>query len=362
MKHVRTTQKTIAVKLGISQRAVSKALKGESDISENTKNLVLKTAKELGYTPNHLARSLIDGKSRIIGVIMPRSQGLYFFKLWEAIEDAITTAGYTPLMLRSGGDDKKVEDSVFQLLIQYQAEGLIVMPHYDDWRKEFFEKYLHDNGKVVFIGKSNVADSCCVYNDDYRGARAGVEYLRDLGHQHIGFVGLAKQGIWSTEQRYAGYCDELANQREATRDDCYIPVDKISLNANVLRDALDAFPETTALFCQTDKLALEVFHICKKIGRSVPDDLSILGCNNNFHYPDDLCMPLTTVAHQPELLGKTAVSRIIAMIKGDEVPLESPIGHKLIIRKSTLRNAHADNRWERSATCVRDFAKSVAIL
>ena len=335
MKHARTSQKTIANKLGISQRAVSKALNGESDISENTKNLVLKTAKELGYTPNHLARSLIDGKSRIIGVVMPRSQGLFFFKLWETIEDEIIAAGYTPLMLRSGGEDEKVENSVFHLLIQYQAEGLIVLPHYDDWRKEFFEKYLHDNGKVVFIGKSNVADSCCVYNDDYNGARAGVKYLHELGHRHIGFVGLVKQGTWSTEKRYAGYCDELANQREVIRDDYFIQVDKNSLNANMLRNALDAFPEITALFCQTDKLALELFHICEEIGRSVPDALSILGCSNNFHYPDDLCMPLSTVGHQPELLGKTAVSRIIAMIKGSKVPLDSQIGHELIIRKST---------------------------
>lgn len=331
----RVNQSIIAKKIGISQRAVSKALNGEKDISEKTRLKVFEIAEKMRYRPNRLARSLIEGKSKIIGVVMPRAQGLYFYSLWQEIEDEIFKAGYTPLMLR-GGYDEKTDEAIFQLILQYQAEGLIVIPRSKNWRKDFFEDYQKDHGNVVFIGQTNIQSACCVYNDDYSGTRLAVNYLVGLGHRKIAYVGPADRKMYYNRMRYDGYVDELTNQGIKINRRYFIDFD-LRDDMNLLIENLRSLPEITAVLCQSDKIALNVFHACQAIDLSIPEDVSIMGYANNLHYPEELCIQLSTIGHKPELVGRTAVARILALINGEKVNRNSPMENELIVRKSTAK-------------------------
>ena len=332
---MRINQKTLAQKLGVSQMTVSKALRGEPDISEKTIRKVNEAAKSLGYRVNRMARGLADGKSGIIGAMMLRSRGYFYSILWDTIEDEIIAAGFIPLIIRLGYNDI-ADDMIIERFTQYHPEGLIVCPRSREWMKDFFSNCIKSGQPVIFLGDSCVPKARKVYSTGYDGALKAVKYLISLGHEKIAIVTAAENPESKHNSvREDGYRQALKESGIPFNKNYYVRISRDDEFPERVVEALVMCPEITAVFCVKDVFAVETCLAAKKIGLKVPDQLSVMGFSNDLLFPDHLEVPLTTMAHDPQAIGKALVGNLLKMMKGERVSENTQIEDHLIIRKST---------------------------
>lgn len=331
----RVNQASIAKMLGLSQQAVSKALRGDSNISQATIERVRETASKIGYYPSKLARSNIDGKTAIIGVLFPTFSDKYFSQLIDVIEDELHRFGYNVLLCKWRKDEETNDKSIHSLL-QYCVEGMIVIPKMTVPLRQSIYKTLLDNGKhILFLNqKSDLPGSCCVYPDDITGTETAVNYLIERGHRHISLLIRDLPNSTVCQSRYQGYKNALKHNGLPFNRNYVFSPDQLLSNKKFIGDFLKRNPETTAFFCYRDMAAVELIDALEKIGKKVPDDISVVGYENSIYFADYMKIPLTTITRSCEELGKQAVKNLLKMIRGDKVPNEIRTTTKLIERSS----------------------------
>lgn len=323
------SQATIAKKLGISQVAVSKAIQGKSDISPEVTKKVVELAEKLGYQPNRLAKSLLDGKTYSIGVITIRSPGYYFSILRDTLEDELMGLNYFPIILRGGFNDE-ADQKMLQLFMQYKVDGLIVMGPFENWHEEFFNKLINRNFPIVFTVAFPNTKACCVLSDGVAGNLTAVDYLATLGHSKIAYILDSKFSSEPGESRMSGY---QKGMKQINSEEIYLQYSSVDSLRSDLLEAIDS--GVTALICLDDHHALRIVRICEAEQIIIPEQLSLIGYANDFHFPDDMKIPLTTIAHNPNKSGKTIVELLMKKINGEKVCGLFRIQDNLIIRKST---------------------------
>lgn len=172
--------------------------------------------------------------------------------------------------------------------------------------------------------------ACCVLADCLNGTLAAVRYLVGLGHLNIAYLNDESTSIYSVERRVAGY---KKGMREINSQERFLGLDSSgSFRTDVLR-AVDS--GVTAIVCLDDHRALEVVRICEQENIKIPEELSLVGFSNDFHNPEDMKVPLTTIALDPLAKGRMLVERLMNKINGSPVGELMEIKNELIIRKST---------------------------
>ncbi|MFW6059439.1 MAG: LacI family DNA-binding transcriptional regulator [Phycisphaeraceae bacterium] len=324
------SQARLAAMLGVSQMTVSKALRGHTDISPRTRENVRRAAERLRYQPNGLARSLVDGHTHTIGLLLPRFRGHYYSRVLETLEDQIRQRGYTPLLTKGTFDDGANEQALQQLQ-QFRVAGYIIVPLAPDWNTPYFEQLVHAGERIVFLGPHESAAVPSTYNLDHEGAHAAVTHLHQLGHQHIACLQHPDPHAFFERPRVAGYRAAMRAADLAPR--LIQPADVGDLQAACVRH-LQSHPDTTAIFCCADAEALKAIRAAEQVGRRVPEDLSVIGFGDNLPYPDEMRVPLTTVAHDPQRIARTAVELLFSRLAGDTAVQHVPIENHLVHRAS----------------------------
>jgi DNA-binding LacI/PurR family transcriptional regulator len=331
---LKVSQGTIAKKLGLPQQAVSKALKGAQDISDKVRTQVIETAEEMGYRPNRLARSLIEGRSNVIGIIYPSFNGPYFLNMLKVIEQEASEQGYRLLVKQWG---TSTEDDRFDIdyLLQYKVDGLIICPRSVlPWSERFYPEIV--GGKVKVVTLSNRLPGLpWISSEDVEGAKSLVKHLISLGHREIAYVGLLSTYSSDNEKRVEGYRQALEEAGLAFKESNLLDNSKGEIMCEKrLRKVLHDNPEITAFVCFEDKSAITLIKKLRELGLSVPKDISVTGYGNNLLFPEEMKVPLTTVSQNEEEIGKIAIGSMLNMLKGKsassiQVPTE------LIVREST---------------------------
>ena len=142
-------QSDIARELGITQVAVSKALRGAADISEKMRQEVLAAADKLGYRKNMIAHSLAEGKTKIIGYLVPGSSGHFFSHILSSIQTYLQAEGYQ-LLIKTHDGSSELDDNDVELFMNYHVDGIISFPKCAvSWEESIYKKLLTQNIPIV---------------------------------------------------------------------------------------------------------------------------------------------------------------------------------------------------------------------
>jgi LacI family transcriptional regulator len=330
----------IARKMDISTATVSRALNNSPAISEKTRLKIQETAKEMGYRHNSFAKNLRKQNSHTIGVIIHELVSSFTTSVLGGIEKVISAAGYDIIIAHSSEEMAK-EIKNANNLFHKRVDGVIASLAYDTNDLSHFEPFNQRNIPLVFFDRveENI-ESIKIVIDNYKAGYQATKHLIDQGCKRIAIVtGTQKRNVYA--QRYRGYKDALADNG-LPLNEAYVIFSDLSEESGA--DAANLFakmdPRPDAAFMTNDMTAAIFMKALKKYDISVPEDIAVVGFNN-----DDISKivepELTTIDYPGFLMGEVAANQLINHLQGNvNVKQLSTIilNSELIIRKSSLKS------------------------
>ncbi|MBB5325713.1 LacI family transcriptional regulator [Anoxybacillus tepidamans] len=305
------TMRDIAERLGVSSVTVSKALNDKEGVSEELRTKIKMLAEELGYRFNAAAKSMKEGVTYNVGVIIPeRFTGLsqsFYLKIYQAISKKLEEHGYYGMLYILDTEDEE-QLNLPRIYYEQKVDGIILLGQIS---KDYIEKIQSvDIPKIFLDFYDEHSDVDTVITDNFYGAYEITNYLIKNGHRKIAYVG----NIYSTssiQDRFLGYFKSLLEHRIKLNEK-FIINDRDERGKYIDIELPDELP--TAFVCNCDQVAHNLVTKLKKLGYSVPDDFSVVGFDNDI-YATITDPPLTTVEVDIEEMAKTAVQFIIGKIK-----------------------------------------------
>ncbi|MBN1445915.1 MAG: LacI family DNA-binding transcriptional regulator [Candidatus Omnitrophica bacterium] len=329
------TIKDVAKKAGVSPGTVSKALLDRHDVSNSTKRRVKRVAEEMGYIPNIIARSLVTSKTNTIGLVTPYLGNPALIERLRGVQNACLSNKYLLITcLNEGGAEEELSQA--EALIARKVDGIIITPTGNSIKlKEFISRI---EIPVVLMSEMIEGTGCdFVGEDDYEGAKTGMEHLISLGHRNIAYFGSFPE-IYSDGRLAKGYRDTLEKYGIPYRKELVLwgNTDRDILEKNVER-VMNTVSAPTAIFAWSDIIAIDIMSKLGKMNINVPEDVSIIGYDN-IDFLSLFHIPLTTVAQPNFLIGQKTVELLLECIErdGENEPTGKLIFRpELIVRKST---------------------------
>lgn len=341
----RTTLNDIARKAAISVSTVSRVLNKNTTryrISKNTEKLVIKTAKELNYRPNQLARGLRLRKTHSLGLVVPDISNPFFAYVTRSIQNVAHSLGYS-LMVCDTDENLALEVEHIDLLCGKGVDGLIVMPVGQKYHH--LERLVNEGIPLVLVDRCfDRLSTNSVIVDNYAGAFDAVEHLINHGHARIAII----QGLpntYTNNSRFQGYKDALSKHGIPVDDLLVVGKDFRKENGYVETKLLLGMEKPpTAIFSTSDLITLGVLQAVFEEGLNIPDDISIVAFDDIDFGPFLMC-PLTTVAQPRESMGEIAVKLLVEQMKNG-VKKETRrivLKPKLVVRDSVRQIAKIEN-------------------
>ena len=332
--------KDIAKDLSVSVVTVSKVLRNHGDISQETRERVLKRMKELNYQPNIAARTLVTGRTYSIGLVVPDLVHPFFAEVAKGIAHHVRPKGYG-LMISSSEEDPELESQGVEFLLARQVDALIlasVRPAPDS-----FERCEHRKVPCILIDR-RFADLKANYVgvDDREVGHLATAHLISCGCRRIAHI---RGGDLSPgNARFEGYLGAL-RQAGLEFDSEYVAAARSSDDSadisgyDAMRKLLRLTPQPDGVFCFNDPTAGGAMKAILEAGRRVPDDIALVGAGN-VTYAELLRIPLTTVDQNSASIGDRAARLAMKLIgeKGTQRPRSIILPPRLIVRESTRRD------------------------
>jgi LacI family transcriptional regulator len=335
------TIRDIAELAGVSIATVSRAVNGRGDVSEETRTLVQRIAREHGYTASRDARGLSTGRTGLIGVTLPVIHPTYFSAIVASVAEALDEHDMRIVLCPTLHEHDR-EISLIERLMHGTTDGaILVLP-------EESSEELRALGRqgyrfvVVDPGEHPDEDIPAVSAAHSAGADKAVRHLLDLGHRRIAAI-TGPPGRMATEERLRGYhAAKLAMGLSA--DPRYVVVSNFTVEGGFESAArLLALPDRpTAIFAFNDPMAIGAMRAAGARGLRVPDDVSIVGFDDT-NEAQFVTPGLTTVRQPLAEMGRTAVGLLLRLL-ADEVPeiLHPELATRLVVRASTASLAAID--------------------
>jgi LacI family transcriptional regulator len=332
--------KDIARDLGVSVVTVSKVLRNHSDISEETRQRVLKRMKELHYRPNLAARALITGKTFTIGLIVPDLLHPFFAQVAKALSGVFRQRGYS-LILSSSEEDPELEKQELDVLLARRVDAILIASA--QWTVESFRQIEDQKIPYVLIDRqfAGLAANFVGVDDEAAGALA-TEHLIEQGCRRIAHI--RGPEVSTATGRAEGYRRTLARHGLTP-----LPGYVISMGASgdergeaggyeAAKTLLAMEPRPDGIFCYNDPAAMGVMHAILDAGLRIPADVAVVGCGN-VHYSDFLRVPLTTIDQDSQSIGERAAELALSLIdaKTPARPSSICIAPTLVVRASSRR-------------------------
>ena len=323
----------VAARAEVSTATVSRVLSNPEKVSEATRRRVLKAVDQLGYSPNAAAKSLRTLTTRKLLVTVPDIANPFFSLIIQGIEEAALREGYS-VMLGDTHHDAQREERYGEMLLRREVDGLIFLGH------------SMSKSVGVLMKKNQLAPivNGCEYSpnlgvpsahvDNEAAAYEAMSHLYGLGHRHIGVLtGPLASPLSRDRLRGAQAC---AKENGASKQVMVVNGD-FSIESGIAGAARLFAQETppTAVFCFNDEMAIGVLDYANRVGRSVPESLSVIGFDD-IRFSRYMRPALTTIS-QPMLdIGRETVRLLLGVLQGTvTTPVSITLPHKLEIRSST---------------------------
>ena len=332
-----TRMKDIARDLGVSVVTVSKVLRNHSDIGDSTRERVLQRVKELDYRPNLAARSLVTGRSYLVGLVVPDLLHPFFAEVALALSDTLKKSGYY-LIISSSEEDPDLEEHEIDQLLARRLDALVIASSRST--VELFFRMEKQHTPYVLIDRSFAGLAAnYVGVDDVAVGVLATKHLIDVGCRRIAHIRGPENGPGI--RRMEGYKRALAQQGLKFSEDHVVAQQTVDTESHLrgseaMRKLLKLKPRPDGVFCYNDPLAIGAIDYVLEQGLRVPDDVAIIGCGN-LHYNSSLRVPLSSVDQNSRRIGAEA-GRLTLAILGSKLPPPPEnviLEPKLVMRAST---------------------------
>ncbi|WP_044339852.1 LacI family DNA-binding transcriptional regulator [Rossellomorea aquimaris] len=332
-----TTIKDIARVAGVSVTTVSRALNGYSDVNEDTRKKIAQVAKDLNYSPNSIARSLVMKKSKTIGLLVSgftkeSVKDNFIVEVLAGINEFVSGSDYD-LVLFNTNSSKQREKTYTQLCRERRVDGVIIQGIRTD--DPYLQEVVESDIPCVLIDIPLESEYVShVTTDNVLGAEKAVQHLIQCGHTNIGMIN-GHDYAFVSQQRLEGYNNALQGA-QLELNSSYIVNGEFTEESGKKAAAalLTSHPEMTALFCASDLMAIGAMSAAKQLNIRVPEDLSIVG------YDDILLASyvspkLTTVRQNKFQLGYEGARLLLDLLTNQSGPHRMVLETRLIRREST---------------------------
>jgi LacI family transcriptional regulator len=335
---MRPTIRDVARKLNISITTVSRALDGYKDVAESTRQLVVKTAQEMGYIPNRAARQLRRQRTDTIGYIIPSTSSGFsdpFFSDFLAGLGDEAAAGNYDLLVSCAPPASAEEKTAYQRWVQGgKVDGMIINRVYmNDWRLRYLAE--RDIPHVSLERSPSQTDFVGIEVDSYAGFLEMVAVFIQHGHRRIAYIGGAPD-LKIDHDRLSGYRRALKSAGIQADPDLVIHADLTSEGGYQAAGNLFSLPHPpTAIVCINDLTAMGAMHAAHEHGLDVGRSIAIAGFDGTADSAHTQ-PPLTTLSQSIYTIARELASMLLALINND--PMEQrqvKIQPRLILRAST---------------------------
>lgn len=330
----RYTISDIAKMAGVSPATVSRVLTGKPGVKAPIREEVQRIIQEVGYKPNHLARSLTSGRIDIVGLILDDVRNPYFADVTYYIQRILGASGYLTMLFNSDNQpDKEVRYT--QLCQQFGLAGLILVTATGN--QELQQELIALQCPVVMVNRMITGFPCdYVIQDNFQAGYLAAQHLIKLGHSRIAYI-TGPLHSSSSHQRYMGYLQALESSC-IEKDDAYIFSGDLKmatgyeLGKAYVADR-DKLPK--AVIVGNDLMALGFMDACKEASVRIPEDLSVVGFDNIL-FSSLRGIELTTVSQPVIEMAELSVDYLIQRIQKPKMESQRAILEPtLIVRKST---------------------------
>ena len=334
-----TTIHDIAKKLNFSASTISRALNNNPLISEATRNLVKRTAEEMGYRPNILAANFRTKKTNTIGVIVPLINRHFFSSVISGIEAVAYKLGFTVTISQSN-DNYEKEDKIAHTLFANRVDGLILSIGMNTTNFNHLKLFTDRNIPLVFFDRIvDEIEAHKIVVDDFEGGYRATKHLIEQGAKRIAHIG-GPLNLKIYKNRQDGFYHALKEaglhinksfiiNNSLTRKEGTQAIRKLIMNSE----------KPDAIFCANDTTALSVIMYLQKIGIKTPEEISIVGFSNE-PFSEVVTPSISTIRQPGFLMGKKAAELIIYQINNKEAKPKFKtiiMPTELIIRNSSKR-------------------------
>ena len=317
------TLKEIAEDLGVSVVTVSKVLRNHEDIGKKTRDLVLQRARELGYRPNLTARSLVTGKSSLVGLLVPDLIHPFFAEVAQALAATLRKQGLYLLICSSEGD-AELERSQVEHLLSRRLDAIVIASVGGD--EQVLQDVVASQTPLILIDrKVEIPRSHFVGSNDVLVGSLATEHLIAMGCKRIAHLRGPANSVG--EKRLEGYKRALSKAGLPFRPELVTPVsdgdvESKAQGAEYMRRLLAGSSRPDGIFCHSDPMAIGATKVALEAGVKIPKELAIIGCGN-LHYDDSLLVPLSSVDQRSARVGERAAQLILEhVVRGryDDAP------------------------------------------
>ena len=327
----------IARLANVHPSTVSRALNGSTLVKEETRLKIQKIAQQYDYIPDAVAQSLNQGKTSVIGIVVPDISSSFYSRITDSIEQIMVHHGYNFIMGASRFD-AETELRTIRTMISRRVDALIVCAPTSSETICYLENIVKRIPIIICdtIRSSPLLD--CVYVDNHQGIQSAVQYLKDKGIHEIGCIAdntsMRRMEVFTDVLRECGLpvIEEYLYSGEYSGEDTGVPCGYNGLYALSQRGSLPP-----ALFVSRDYIAVGVMRAAIELGLEIPSQLSLSGY-------DDLTISrymykkLTTI-HQPvESIGKHVAEILLGRLNGsakNQAIANIRLDSKLIVRETT---------------------------
>jgi LacI family transcriptional regulator len=318
---------------GVSVATVSRALNGtDHPINPETKQRILDLAQQMGYYPNHAARSLRTDHSPIIGIICDDITSAFTTSIVRGIQDRLKTDGYSCIVINTDWNPVN-EHRAIQELAGHSISGII----FAETSHQFADAELNlEDKKCVFVHRLfPTGYPHSVIPDELYGARLAVNHLISLGHRRIGYINGSKD-YFSSEERLQGYRSVLEDAGIAF-DPTLVDTGNYDMKPGyeAATRLLELRERPTAIFAANDLMALGTIYAAQDKGLRVPHDLAVVGYDDQ--QIASLARPsITTVTLPCFAMGQVSAELLLSLMKNESPASEEiKVKGKLIVRESS---------------------------
>jgi LacI family transcriptional regulator len=332
-KKLSVTIKDVAKKAGVSYSTVSRALSGSTLINEDTRKKVKEIAKQLGYTPNEIAKGLVSKTSSTIGLILPDITNPFFADVAQGIEECANRNGFQVFLCNSNWDLVR-EKGYLSTLNGKRVGGIIVSP-----ATNHNSHFIEDNARsipTVFAAYNPMNEEYnYVVTDDYKSSVIATEYILKLGHRNIAFIGGQEENNTNIG-RLNGFVATMDKYGMEVRKD-YVRYGKYRQESGyeLTKDMLLKNEIPSAIIAGNDIIAIGVIQAVEEFGLKVPENISVIGFDD-ISYASLHKIQLTTVKQPINRIGELCVEMLLELIKSQDIKTgrHEILSPSLIIRKT----------------------------
>ncbi|MCQ6560763.1 GntR family transcriptional regulator [Paenibacillus mendelii] len=268
---------------------------------------------------------------QLIAFMIPRVEGRFTTSLLTGVDNELAHSKYRIMLLRTN-DSQEAEEQLLHEAVRSGVKGIIVYPADGQTYNETMLRLSMDRFPIIVIDRYlRGVDTNCVCSDHFAGAYAATEHLLKLSHREIAFISTSFTGTTSLEERLEGYKQALADHGVAFDRrrvlDCAEP--------EAIRRFLSEQSGLTALFAANDGVGLASIRAAEAIGKSVPEQLSVVFFDD-YDHAEDAKIPPTCVAQQGVEIGRQSAQRLLSLLeRPNQERIRIRVPAQLIVRRST---------------------------